>query len=602
MKQQPTLNPSNTAKRRWEALILFGLNFNELLVETTMGPVMSHTIFKITGAVSQGHVEVDSEGNKDVLFKLGMDTCQFEAKQGMVGCLLTLNATESFGHIVRLKDRTPQHRFGGSVDGFCIRVDWLTYTKFIGKVTHLAVELHDLWSIDASSREGKSVVEKCTVSLNSDVKWDSIFLMITRTTVNDFIRVYDKLCEFFAQQVKASRMVLIPEAAMTTAMRITTSQYGGAANGQRSGQKALDATLVMASELCYHEHWNTALELITKIQNRVASFFPLPKETTVLGGNFEFNCREIALACFHGLNFTSEKWLIFYLLEAHINFSAEAKDIALGNNLAVKVLQNLTFRLEKDRLQLSKDKPKSPDTPMGTILRVSRNGPFYPPQGSTIEQWLSYTFTSVLTESHGLSVTKDRWTQKASSNLVDFLFKMPALRFNQKSDHEQPSSSINNKNHRPTEPVVKCSLVAGFDGYILITQQLDAIMTLADMVRSYLTEMGPLLGTPPVAQSSEPPDPMQRVKDDARRFFTVDWQVDPLQINFITLGEKQSSDKWIKIDKFLEKGLEHAFTTMGFTDPKQIIPQWIQRGCMDPLDSFMATLIEKVLKLSENNE
>jgi len=51
-----------SSDKRWEAIVLFSFNFNELCVETMMGHAMGSTLFKISNATLSGHVQVNSEG------------------------------------------------------------------------------------------------------------------------------------------------------------------------------------------------------------------------------------------------------------------------------------------------------------------------------------------------------------------------------------------------------------------------------------------------------------------------------------------------------------------------------------------------------------
>ena len=61
-------------------------------------------------------------------------------------------------------------------------------------------------------------------------------------------------------------------------------------------------------------------------------FFPFsttvymfPPSGTLLGGSFKLRGGDLALACFSGINFRSNKWAVFHLSDPTISFTTEAQ-------------------------------------------------------------------------------------------------------------------------------------------------------------------------------------------------------------------------------------------------------------------------------------
>lgn len=56
----------------------------------------------------------------------------------------------------------------------------------------------------------------------------------------------------------------------------------------------------------------------------------LPDHGTVIGGTMSLQGHNIALACFHGINFRSKSWAVFNMDEPYICFATEAADVIEG--------------------------------------------------------------------------------------------------------------------------------------------------------------------------------------------------------------------------------------------------------------------------------
>jgi len=310
------------------------------------------------------------------------------------------------------------------------------------------------------------------------------------------------------------------------------------------------------------------------------SHFPVPENSTVVGGCLEFDCQCIDLACFHGMNFASEKWFIFHMLELNARFFVDASYLSLNNELNVRVEQNLTLkwrimsvkwvtiklkpisRLGHDRLERSK-------VPIATILRVSRsrNCPLFVSSTDTVDKWLQYAFTSVL--DHVGRVGRTASDVQRSNLLITFLCKVPNLRFCLRTEQTQqlahllesrdywwrhlskfqqdfsyfitasrselPEGHVEEKPH----PVCRCAFKADGDDYVLITKEIEAFLDIGAMIRAYLQEPeASTAGAKTVAPSGIDAavlDTTKRLQNDRRRYSSDDWEVSVL-MNFIALG------------------------------------------------------------------
>lgn len=200
------------------------------------------------------------------------------------------------------------------------------------KVLNLKSKLHDDWRLLNDAEAPRS---RAQVFFHGRLSWTALQVMITKSTVTDFLQMGSRLKQFFEQEfISGKRMLLLGIGTNSTAAArrekdaasIVGSQEnidanaGGAESGASgAGKAANSAAAGQKFHLRHHRHWQKSLDMIAHLM--LALRFPFLKEGVSLGGILEFVGDEIGLACFHGTDFRSHLWALFHLRNPVHNLS-----------------------------------------------------------------------------------------------------------------------------------------------------------------------------------------------------------------------------------------------------------------------------------------
>ena len=73
---------------------------------------------------------------------------------------------------------------------------------------------------------------------------------------------------------------------------------------------------------------------------------PLPERGVLLGGSLALHGKAVSLACFHGVNFRSQSWVLFTLQRPYVTFSSKVCTVEKSCQVRrVKAVQDLSLRL-----------------------------------------------------------------------------------------------------------------------------------------------------------------------------------------------------------------------------------------------------------------
>lgn len=172
-RKRASSSPVGSSNRPpWDALVLFGVNFEELSIEAMMGQVMGETKWVFAGADCQGHFALSSERNKSVHLAFRLAKSELVARQGQVSGLMHLTGFEASAFVKKSGRNTPQSVIGASLECLDMRIDWMSSPTFMGRLTQLTCSLRDDWRTDESSDEpGKpAAVEQVSVLLLGKVR------------------------------------------------------------------------------------------------------------------------------------------------------------------------------------------------------------------------------------------------------------------------------------------------------------------------------------------------------------------------------------------------------------------------------------------------
>lgn len=143
----------------------------------------------------------------------------------------------------------------------------------------------------------------------SQVHWDQLQLLISKSTTPDLAKMGAKLEEFFSQQFHSSRRVFSSMRLAGPRPRRADRMGGGGEESRHANQR----------------HWQGALALVSGLQ--LGWGLRLPLHGTLVGGSMDLRGGNVSLACFHGVSFRSKAWALFSLRQPSIHFATEAQDV-----------------------------------------------------------------------------------------------------------------------------------------------------------------------------------------------------------------------------------------------------------------------------------
>ncbi|KHJ85177.1 hypothetical protein OESDEN_15102 [Oesophagostomum dentatum] len=150
---------------------------------------------------------------------------------------------------------------------------------------------------------------RACVRLNVKGSWDDLQIVITRNTVDDILKIANKLKTFFEEQLKSSKMVW------------GIQQENPPSSAPQSDSKMDEnvAPLVYATQF-----WQKVLDSVTEIQFK-QKILPIPQHgETVVGGYVGLEAGRVSLACMHG-EMSAHSWALFHMRNPGIVFTPEAK-------------------------------------------------------------------------------------------------------------------------------------------------------------------------------------------------------------------------------------------------------------------------------------
>ncbi|XP_037086317.1 transmembrane protein KIAA1109 homolog [Pollicipes pollicipes] len=636
----PTGNSVNVPSS-WETLVLFAVNFTKLNVHMNMGNVMGNVTWQTNGFTSEGRLSIGSTGHKNMFISLGLGGSSLEAKGGIVGGNVEVGKIDTYLRILEDPGVEPSHTVGLRLQTLELRLDYMGTSVLMGRVSALDATLRDEWRITAqmADNEAEGTKRPAMIFIHTEVSWDQMQLMISKSTTTDLIKMYSKLEEFFLQQFQSSRRVLIglnerPSSSKSASLRRRTTKH-------RRLTEVLQETAQQQSDTRHHRHWHDALRLVAGL--KLKTFMTrLPPSGTVLGGTIEMRGQTISLACFHGLNFKSKSWALFSLREPNISFSTESQEIETGVPPDVHVVETLSISLG-----LLSHQPTARHVSMATVCRVTRTI-LFPPQFRTMQEWFHYTFsTSELDEvdrfpslerpaADGAGSGERRQSRSGQASpppqtprlhdhnhTAEIVFALPPMQMHLKTEHTQTGAE---PDMAAPKPVVVCSFVTEFEDHIFVTTDAENFFFLHDLIDTYISRQPDGAGrsrasdkqpsknrpdpTPSVpamaaaangvAAAARPSasltasdgehkvnDPTQMLQQDWREFECRTWHLEPTVRLLSWAGRR--------IEPY---GVDFILNKLGFRHARSTIPKWLQRGSMDPLDKVLAVLVEKTVQVT----
>ncbi|XP_048589365.1 transmembrane protein KIAA1109 homolog isoform X3 [Nematostella vectensis] len=629
------------SRSKWETVIIVALNLSRLDVSTNMGSIMGQTVWSTSDIRAQSHLTLTNTGRRQLRAKVKIRQAICESRSGIVGGHIEVNELVSKANVTEERGSPPEHVVSLCMRYAEARVDYMGTCILMGNMSAFRIDLQDEWTLhDANSPSTDVLFEgerdepvKAKIFMHGDLCWTDFKLMISRSTTPDLVKMTAKIQDFFTQQHRNSIRALStlrPPTQYNTMNILSSLTEPVAPSATHPKDKDFDKNGLK------YQHWSKVLNAVCGLKLSMLGN-PLPERGVVLGGSLALRGKGVSLACFHGVNFRAQSWVLFSLSSPYMEFvskvCSEEKSCQVRR---VRSVQQLMIRLGNgDEDQAGTHSPTATTaTNMAVVRKVARGRRNPPSMGSSVQEWLGYVCATgdddflpsdeeparQRSDSPGGSKkttstpTRGRSASYRYEHDSETIFALPKFEVNVKTEHDLPMSahapswvkrktSVPRVLTTPSPHVVECSFSSCFNDSLCVTMDVGLLFFLHDVVQTYIKEnetttsgslprgMSPTTHArnipPSSAGPSEERDKTPKAVDQQKRvrqFRSKAWKLEP-KVRFLSWAGKNMDP--VNMDWVLQK--------LGFTHARLTIPKWAQRGAMDPMDIFLSVLIERLL-------
>uniref|UniRef100_A0A1I7VD79 FSA_C domain-containing protein n=1 Tax=Loa loa TaxID=7209 RepID=A0A1I7VD79_LOALO len=532
-------------KKEWSAAVICGVEWKELNISAQMANTMGNTKLILREGVLRGYCQLNSKQDRAISINFGLKSAVLSAYGGAISGEIAITSL-----YIACKNQTtalkpPRNYAKLELKEIQSRIEWMSRPIFIAKCEKPSVTFLDEW---ISLFDDAGEILKASVAVNITCSWSDLQLIITKVTVDDLIKIAQKLQSFFQEQLTNSRMV----------WGIRSSMVMNGSSPKIDGKNFINFTK-------YH-HWQPVLDMLTHIQSR-QKLLPMPKTSdgmTIVGGVLELSGQSLSLACMHG-EMNASSWALFHMRQPTIIFEPEARYIFVTDNrdVGISVTQRLNIRLGDTAYQRG-------DTEcMAVVCRVQQSRGSMVRQMSSVLACLHHVIGDVLMR---LKYIPSNLNQPATHHSVLQLFQFPAL--------DAVLSTLQKQgievDEEPLVPEVHSSFICEFHDSVNVQTDFSAqVSFLPELINTYM-------------KTKTEEEKAVDVNRDFRRFICERWVVDP-KICFI------DRFKWNPpvIDEILRK--------LQIFDHRTTIPKALQRGLLDPCDAFLAQIESFILLIASKS-
>ncbi|XP_071951549.1 bridge-like lipid transfer protein family member 1 isoform X2 [Antedon mediterranea] len=579
-QQRPTSTPlSNKDKESkqlvWDTRVVIGINLSKLQVNMNMSNVMGTSVWLVKGLQKQVWISLDNTGCKDVRIVLDLEQSSIDSHGGVIGGRLEMTKFHSTGHIMEQPGKEPKHTVAAKLDDLSVRVDYMGGSTLLCQLTEVDLNIKDEWRLNLSDpAQASSTTRPASIFVLIDFKWDTVQMMITRSTTPDLIKIINKLTEFISQQFHSSKMAFASLGSEILTKPIIPPQ------------KATKATPPPQAVQNHHRHWQPVSSFLSDCANWVFGEMSIPELGTVLGGQVKLSGNSVLLACFGGINFRAKSWALFALREPTIHFDVESMKVQENTPESdTLTLQDLQFYLGHNQVQ------RNSNGTMASIYRITASERSnYPATGASIQQCFQYICSITMHEDlrpflQAIPSVEENIRYKHEAVPI---FCLPKLHLQMRSKHLQGRNI-------PTDekPMVDVTFITQFDDHIHMAMDIELVIFLHDLVSSYIDKKDKDLSkTTPLAPDKKLADMTpSRGEEDWRVFQCTTWQLEPT-VRLLSLGGKEIE----------ALGADYILNKLGFKHARTTIPKWFQRGAMDPMNKILALLVHNLLQAMHREE
>ncbi|VDO69537.1 unnamed protein product [Heligmosomoides polygyrus] len=188
--QPSTLTAQSQPDKAWSATVLLAVQWKELNVNAQMSNTMGNTSWRARRGLLRAIAKLNSRSERNVTLTFKLDSSELTAHGGAISGEIGLSRLLLSASHVRQVDVSRQPPRNGAkiqLRWLAARVEWMSRAVLIGRCEKPAISVGDDW---VGHRW------PC-VLLNVKGSWEDLQLVITRCTVDDILKIINKLKTFF---------------------------------------------------------------------------------------------------------------------------------------------------------------------------------------------------------------------------------------------------------------------------------------------------------------------------------------------------------------------------------------------------------------------
>ena len=549
------------------SIILFSMQICECEVVCNLADLMGDCNLYTKSLAINGHV--GHRAQKLMLLSINtlVEQAKFLAYGGVIAGNTSLDKANFYlslskSHIHKL----PSHKVSFDVLSFDGRL------KYMG-LTVLTLEACEINTIGRDSWD--ETQGDLTLKLHFDIKWKLFRMMLTRSTSDSIIKIFERLQRFMDEQQRRYRKMLsrlLPKDRPPVVASLIAKMEN-------------ENTIEPPINKLFSVSWLWAVEdgvfrLIEDLGFHFSTFADLH-----LGGHVNISGGGFAIALSPSDNFLIDTWTVVSLKELLVKFSTDAipglmleqrRSAGFNSTFAQRICQQ-SFRIEL----LNKHNESALEEKAGVYKVVRTKGPV-PPADAPTREWLDYTCIETKLRICHQQQLIEKSIYKTKTSPIPIL-SFPSFFIHLITDHFC-NGDLDTKD---IQTRVECNFDSNFYGEVAVTTNVDLYLFLHDLFKAYIERLKVL------AEKQFDENPKQKNPHsttlDTRTFICDLWHLEPM-LNVMSMVSWGSGSFNPHIDWLLDKlSLNKARTT---------IPKCIQRGAMDPIDHLLSLFLKRLLLFS----
>ena len=544
------------------SIVLFSLQIRECEVVCNLADLMGDCNFNTKSLTINGHMGHRAQKLMLLLINVFMEQAKFLAHGGVIAGNTALDKANF--HLSLSKSqihKLPSHKLSFELDSFDGRLKYMGLTVLTFETCEIRTIGRDSWD----ETQGN-----LTLKLHFDIEWKLFRMMLTRSTSDSILKIFERLQRFVDEQQRRSRKLiarLLPKDRPTV-----VASFIAKMENEKTIEPPINKLFSM-SWLWAVE--NEVFKLIEKLGFTFSSCADLH-----LGGQVNISGGGFAIAFSPSDNFLIDTWTVVSITGLLAKFNTDAIPGLMlqhrnSNTFAQRICQQC-FRIEL----LNKQKDGAIEDKAGVYKVVRTKGPV-PSADTPTREWLDYTCIESRLRICPKREHSETPKYKTKTSPIPILSFPPC--FIQLITDHFCSGDIDTKDIRTR---VECNFDSSFYGEVSVTTNVDLYLFLHDIFKAYVERLKFLAEK----QSEEKPEKTSsNLPVDTRTFICDFWQLEPM-LNVMSMVSWGSGSVNPHIDWLLDKlSLNKAHTT---------IPKCIQRGAMDPIDHLLSLILKRLLLFS----